>query len=59
MALATLQGANVPIKMWARPHEVESQALDQLRRIAALPWAASTWRSCPTSTWARARRSAR
>jgi len=38
MALATLAGAHVPIKMWARPEEVESSALDQLKRIAALPW---------------------
>ncbi|HTY73519.1 MAG TPA: RtcB family protein [Actinomycetes bacterium] len=38
MALATLQGANVPITMWARPEEVEPAALDQLKRIAALPW---------------------
>ena len=38
MAIATLPGANVPIKMWAKPDEVEDQALDQLRRIAALPW---------------------
>jgi tRNA-splicing ligase RtcB len=38
MAIATLPGAHVPIKMWAKPDEVEDQALDQLRRIAALPW---------------------
>ena len=38
MAIATLPGENVPIKMWAKPDEVEDQALDQLRRIAALPW---------------------
>jgi tRNA-splicing ligase RtcB (3'-phosphate/5'-hydroxy nucleic acid ligase) len=38
MATATLQGANVPIAMWARPEEVGSEALDQLMRIAALPW---------------------
>jgi tRNA-splicing ligase RtcB (3'-phosphate/5'-hydroxy nucleic acid ligase) len=36
--LATLKGGRVPIKMWAPPAEVESAALDQLRRIASLPW---------------------
>ena len=36
--LATLKGGRVPIKLWARPAEVESAALDQLRRIASLPW---------------------
>ena len=38
MAISTLPGANVPIKMWAKTDEVEAQALDQLRNIAALPW---------------------
>lgn len=38
MALATLQGKNVPVQMWANPSEVESVALDQLKNIAALPW---------------------
>jgi len=37
--LGTVQGSVVPIWLWARPHEVESAALDQLRGIAALPWA--------------------
>ena len=36
--LATLKGGRVPIKLWARPAEVEPAALDQLRRIASLPW---------------------
>lgn len=34
-----LQGKVVPVKLWAPIHEVESQALDQLKNIAALPWA--------------------
>jgi len=34
-----LQGKVVPIKMWANRHEVESAAIDQLKGIAALPWA--------------------
>ena len=33
--LATLKVRRVPIKMWAPPAEVESAALDQLRRIAS------------------------
>jgi tRNA-splicing ligase RtcB len=36
----TIQGANVPIKLWARPDDVESAALDQLKATAALPWVA-------------------
>src|SRR5688572_5655144 len=36
----TLQGDRVPIKLWARRDEVESQALEQLHAIAALPWVA-------------------
>lgn len=38
MSLATLQGAVAPIKMWTPVHEVEDQALKQLKNIAALPW---------------------
>jgi len=34
-----LQGKVVPIKMWANRRDVESAALDQLKGIAALPWA--------------------
>lgn len=33
-----LQGGRVPVKVWAPLHEVESQALDQLRNVAKLPW---------------------
>jgi tRNA-splicing ligase RtcB len=38
MAISTVTGKNVPIKLWTRLEDVESQALDQLRNIAALPW---------------------
>lgn len=38
MSLATLTGAVAPIKMWTPVHEVEEQALRQLKNIAALPW---------------------
>ncbi|MBI3131424.1 MAG: RtcB family protein [Acidobacteria bacterium] len=38
MSLATLQGAVAPIKLWTPVHEVEDQALAQLKNIAALPW---------------------
>lgn len=33
-----LRGAKAPTLMWAHEHEVEPQALQQLRNIAALPW---------------------
>lgn len=36
--IAELKGKNVPIKLWAPIHEVESAALDQLKEIASLPW---------------------
>ena len=38
MSLATLKGAVAPIRLWTPVREVESEALDQLKRIAALPW---------------------
>jgi tRNA-splicing ligase RtcB len=38
MPATTLKGDNVPIYLWAEAHEVESQALAQLKNIAALPW---------------------
>jgi len=38
--VAILQGRTVDVKVWAQLHDVESQALDQLRNIAALPWVA-------------------
>jgi tRNA-splicing ligase RtcB (3'-phosphate/5'-hydroxy nucleic acid ligase) len=38
MSLAQIKGQNVDIRLWTRPHEVETVALDQLRNISALPW---------------------
>ena len=38
MALSVLRGPSVPIHLWTPVQEVESEALDQLKRIAALPW---------------------
>jgi tRNA-splicing ligase RtcB len=38
MPATVLKGSKVPIHLWADPREVESVALDQLKRIAALPW---------------------
>ena len=36
----TINGHNVPIRLWANPHEVESDALRQLKAVASLPWVA-------------------
>ncbi|MES1187044.1 MAG: RtcB family protein [Myxococcales bacterium] len=36
----TINGGRVPIRLWANPHEVESDALRQLKAIASLPWVA-------------------
>ncbi len=38
--LSELKTKNVPVKLWTRIEEVESQALDQLKNIASLPWVA-------------------
>jgi tRNA-splicing ligase RtcB len=38
MSLAQIRGRRVDIKLWARPEQVESVALDQLRNISSLPW---------------------
>src|SRR6185436_19113492 len=38
--LSEMKTDRVPVKLWARIEEVESQALDQLRNIASLPWVA-------------------
>lgn len=35
-----INGENVPIQLWAKPHEVESDAIRQLKAVAALPWVA-------------------
>jgi tRNA-splicing ligase RtcB (3'-phosphate/5'-hydroxy nucleic acid ligase) len=31
-------GFKAPTRMWTDPNEVEAQAIQQLRNIAALPW---------------------
>jgi tRNA-splicing ligase RtcB (3'-phosphate/5'-hydroxy nucleic acid ligase) len=36
----TIKGERVPIRLWANPHEVEPDALKQLKRVAGLPWVA-------------------
>jgi tRNA-splicing ligase RtcB len=36
----TINGSNVPIRLWANPHEVETDALRQLKAVASLPWVA-------------------
>jgi tRNA-splicing ligase RtcB len=38
MAIATVPGKRVDIRMWTRAEEVEPAAISQLRHIAALPW---------------------
>ncbi len=38
MSIAELKSRRVPIKLWTPVEEVESQALDQLKNIASLPW---------------------
>ena len=39
MSLSRLKGQKVNVHLWTPVHEVESSALDQLKNIAALPWA--------------------
>jgi tRNA-splicing ligase RtcB len=36
----TINGANVPIRLWAPAHEVDSNVIAQLKNVAALPWVA-------------------
>ena len=36
--ISEIKGKVVPVKLWAPLEEVESQALDQLRNTASLPW---------------------
>lgn len=38
MAISELKGSVVNAKLWAPVHEIESEALTQLRNIASLPW---------------------
>jgi tRNA-splicing ligase RtcB len=39
MSLSILKGKTVDVHLWTQLHEVESSALDQLKNLAALPWA--------------------
>lgn len=38
MPISSVQGLRVPVKLWTPLDQVESQALDQLKNVAALPW---------------------
>ncbi|MEW2634839.1 RtcB family protein [Streptomyces sp. NPDC048389] len=38
MSYVEMQGAKVPIRMWADPTTVEDVAMRQLRNVATLPW---------------------
>jgi tRNA-splicing ligase RtcB len=40
MPPSIITGAKVPIHVWADPRQVEPQALQQLTRVAGLPWVA-------------------
>jgi tRNA-splicing ligase RtcB (3'-phosphate/5'-hydroxy nucleic acid ligase) len=40
MPSTTINGDRVPIRLWAPAHEVEAQALRQLKAVASLPWVA-------------------
>jgi tRNA-splicing ligase RtcB len=38
MSISELKGKNVPVKLWTKLEDVESEALTQLKNIASLPW---------------------
>ena len=40
MSYSTINGRNVPIRVWAPLHEVDSNVITQLKNVAALPWVA-------------------
>src|SRR3954469_13399619 len=40
MSSTIINGSRVPIRLWAPAHEVESEAIRQLKAVAALPWVA-------------------
>jgi tRNA-splicing ligase RtcB len=40
MPSTTIKGDRVDIRLWAQPHEVESDAIKQLKAVASLPWVA-------------------
>src|SRR5262245_34135668 len=40
MPSTTINGGVVPIRLWAPAHEVDSNAIRQLKSVASLPWVA-------------------
>ena len=38
MAYTEIPGIRTPIRMWARPDEVEGPVMEQLRNVSAMPW---------------------
>lgn len=40
MPASTINGALVPIQVWAPLHELDSLVINQLKKVAALPWVA-------------------
>jgi tRNA-splicing ligase RtcB len=40
MPSTIIQGARVPIRLWAPVHEIEPDAIRQLKAVASLPWVA-------------------
>ena len=40
MSFSTINGRNVPIRLWAPIEEVDSNVIAQLKNVAALPWVA-------------------
>src|SRR5499427_9935227 len=40
MPSTTINGRNVPIRLWAPLEEVDSNVITQLKNVAALPWVA-------------------
>ena len=40
MPFTTINGRNVPIRLWAPVSEVDSDVIAQLKNVASLPWIA-------------------
>src|SRR3954466_8809822 len=40
MPFTTINGRNVPIRVWAALEEIGSQVIAQLKNVASLPWVA-------------------
>ena len=40
MPFCTIDGRNVPIKIWSPVHEIDSKVVAQLKNVAGLPWVA-------------------